>query len=227
MAEATAARIPILSDDQLVERFAGFLGAHRFPCVGAKSALNRNQIRYAVEDDLRFGPSRDTLSDLQSFSQDYRQDAPLFQSFVVLFRDPQDTDERLFERYLWRYLQRLHDMDRVQYEWDDSVSRDPRDPNFSFSVGGTAYYVVGLHPGASRSARRFDWPVLVFNLHNQFERLRSEGRYAALRDTIVKRDVKIEGNRNPMLKQFGTSSEARQYSGRAVGEHWKCPFHAN
>lgn len=226
MAEATAARERILTDHELVERFAEFVGSKRFPCVGAKSALNRNQIRYTVEQDLRCGPSRRTLSELQLFGRKYSQDAPLFQSFVVLFRGPRSNDEREFERYLWRYLQRLHDMDRVHFDWDASVASNPSDVNFSFSIGGKAYYVVGLHPGASRSARRFSRPALVFNLHDQFERLRAEGRYEDIRDTIVKRDVKIQGSRNPMLKQFGTSSEARQYSGRSVDEHWKCPFHA-
>jgi FPC/CPF motif-containing protein YcgG len=27
-----------------------------------------------------------------------------------------------------------------------------------------------------------------------------------------------------MLEDFGENSEARQYSGRKVGEEWKCPF---
>ncbi|MEP6902345.1 MAG: YqcI/YcgG family protein, partial [Actinomycetota bacterium] len=31
---------------------------------------------------------------------------------------------------------------------------------------------------------------------------------------------------NPNLSDFGTQSEARQYSGRAVEHEWKCPFHA-
>ena len=44
-----------------------------------------------------------------------------------------------------------------------------------FSLSGTAFFVVGLHPNASRPARQFSSPVLVFNLHAQFERLRADG----------------------------------------------------
>ena len=45
-----------------------------------------------------------------------------------------------------------------------------------------------------------------------------------MRDTILARDVKLAGDINPMLSKYGQASEARQYSGRQVGEDWQCPF---
>ena len=107
---------------------------------------------------------------------------------------------------------------------DLSVSRDPDDPHFSLSFGGQAFFVVGLHPGASRPARRFERPAMVFNLHDRFVRLREEGRYEKLRASILDRDVAVAGSLNPMLARHGEMSEARQYSGRAVGNDWQCPF---
>ena len=68
--------------------------------------------------------------------------------------------------------------------------------------------------------------ALVFNLHSQFETLREDGRYEKLRAAITERDIAFSGSRNPMLKQHGESSEARQYSGREVGAEWRCPFSA-
>lgn len=65
---------------------------------------------------------------------------------------------------------------------------------------------------------------MVFNLHDQFEQLRSQNRYDKLRDTILGRDMALAGSLNPMLARHGTLSAARQYSGRAVGDDWKCPF---
>jgi FPC/CPF motif-containing protein YcgG len=73
-------------------------------------------------------------------------------------------------------------------------------------------------------ARRFPNPTLVFNLHDQFERLREEGRYEKMREKILTRDKEIAGDINPMLARHGEASEARQYSGRQVGPEWKCPF---
>lgn len=213
-------------DQELINHFEAFIAADSFPCVGAKSALNRGQIIYRVENDLRCGPVASTVAALQQFSQAYDSDSPLFRSVVVLFRQPAMLTEDAFESALWQYLRILHHADAVHHEWDPRVSKDPMSADFSFSVGGRGYYVVGLHPGASRTARRFLRPALVFNLHDQFERLRSEGKYAPIRDTIIKRDTRLEGSPNPMLKPFGASSEARQYSGRAVDDQWTCPFHA-
>ena len=41
---------------------------------------------------------------------------------------------------------------------------------------------------------------------------------------IRARDRDNAGSINPMLSDFGTRSEARQYSGRAVGDDWQCPL---
>ena len=45
-----------------------------------------------------------------------------------------------------------------------------------------------------------------------------------MRSTIIARDVALAGDANPMLARHGSVSEARQYSGRAVGSDWACPF---
>jgi FPC/CPF motif-containing protein YcgG len=108
---------------------------------------------------------------------------------------------------------------------DPRVSSDPGDPHFSLSFGGEGFFVVGLHPNASRPARAFERPALVFNLHDQFEQLREQGRYEKLRTSIIDRDLHLAGDENPMLARYGSDSEARQYSGREVGADWACPFH--
>lgn len=215
------------ADKRLIDRFEEFVSAESFPCLGAKSALSRGHLVYRIENDLRWGPNAFTVDSIQGISQKYNSDSPLFQSIVVLFRQPEVLTEMAFESYLWRYLQRMHNIDVDRYEWDPQVGRNPDAADFSFSIGGRAYYVVGLHPGASRTARRFFRPALVFNLHDQFERLRNNGKYEKIRDTIINRDAHLEGSCNPMLNPFGTRSEACQYSGRVVEDQWKCPFRAH
>lgn len=148
-------------------------------------------------------------------------------SFVALFPDDAIRDERTFEKRLWQHLQCMHDFDAPRFGWDAAVNADPEDAAFSFSIGGRAWYIIGLHPQASRIARRFESVALVFNPHAQFEDLRARGKYAAVRDNIRRRDLRLQGTINPMLSDHGESSEARQYSGRAVGANWKCPFHRN
>ena len=219
---------PVAKDSShpLADRFAAFVDAPLFPCVGAKAALNRDGMRFVVArdfgsawDDLRIIPA------LLDIAASYRADPVPFQSLVVLFEGGAPDSEEAFEATLWDRLQSLTSKD----EWlgqpaDDRVAHDPGDPHFALSFGGEAFFVVGLHPKASRPARRFERPAMVFNLHDQFEQLREQGRYDKLRSTIIGRDIELAGAANPMLAPHGTISAARQYSGRAVDDAWQCPF---
>ncbi|KQN26086.1 hypothetical protein ASE86_07970 [Sphingomonas sp. Leaf33] len=214
------------NDHPLALDFQSAVRDPAFPCVGAKSALSRGNMQFLVArniesawDDLRVHAA------IRAFVADYRADPGLFRSFILLFESDRGLDETGFEQAMWDRLQSLSDKD----EWlgqaaDPRVSDDPDDPHFSLSFAGEGFFVVGLHPKASRPARRFPQPALVFNLHDQFERLRAEGRYEKLRTSIIDRDVALAGSVNPMLARHGTLSEARQYSGRAVGDDWRCPF---
>ena len=220
----------LINDSQhpLAERFREFVRDKSFPCVGAKSASARNQIKFIVARDIL--SSWDDLriyTALLKFATAYRGDPRLFQSFAVIFEQPTRITERRFERALWTRVQSLADKDAWHgQDYDARVSADPESPHFSLSFGGEAFFIVGLHPCASRPARRFERPALVFNLHDQFERLRAEQRYEPLRQSIIARDVAIAGSANPMLARHGEISEARQYSGRAVDQDWNCPFTA-
>lgn len=196
--------------------------------MGAKSAIGRGQVRFIVARDIL--SSWDDMRiywALLQFATAYRDDPKLFQSFVVMFEQPAQITEDRFEGALWTRVQSLADKDAWHgQDYDPRVSADPESPHFSLSFGGEAFFVVGLHPWASRPARRFERPALVFNLHDQFERLRAEHRYEPLRHSIIERDVAIAGSANPMLARHGEISEARQYSGRAVDQDWACPFSA-
>ena len=214
------------SSHPLAVTFTRFIGETAFPCVGAKAAVNRGGMRFVVArdfrsawDDLRILP---TLMDL---AKDYRAAPGLFRSLVVLFEAGAPDDEEAFEAQLWQRLESLTAKDQwLGQPADPRVAHDPDDPHFALSFGGEAFFVVGLHPLASRPARRFAVPAMVFNLHDQFEQLRAQNRYDKLRDTILDRDLALAGSVNPMLAMHGSVSAARQYSGRAVGTDWTCPF---
>lgn len=203
-----------------------FILEKRFPCVGAKSAVrNGRLITYAARSLDSAWNDLEIQDRLMHFAWRYGQEPTLFTSFAVIFEGPRELGEEAFERHLWDRVQSLADKDAWRgQEHDRRVSADPTDPHFSLSFGGEAFFVVGLHPNASRPARRFDHPTMVFNLHDQFELLREQNRYDKLRDSIIERDIQLAGDANPMLARHGTVSEARQYSGRAVPSGWACPF---
>ncbi|MEE4207816.1 MAG: guanitoxin biosynthesis heme-dependent pre-guanitoxin N-hydroxylase GntA [Parvularcula sp.] len=212
--------------DQLVTSLESHIDDGEFPCVRAKSALNSGLLK--VRPGWQLTSAWDDVSiheDLLRWSERYGDDPTGLRSFAVVFSGPVDLDEKAFEAALWDRLRSLAAKDEWRGQsYDPSVSSDPSDPHFSLSFGGRAYFVVGMHPKASRSARRTPYPTLVFNLHDQFEKLRAEQRYEKLRKAILDRDEQLDGSVNPMLARHGEASEARQYSGRSVGEDWECPF---
>ncbi len=196
-----------------------------FPCVGAKAAFNSESYVLNVYGDLGVTDSTARLgADLFDFTQSEVRRTSEYATFVAVFSGPLGIDELEFENLLWQQLRDLHRSEAGQFDWDPSVRSDPADPHFSFSFAGQALYVIGMHAHSSREARRFKWPALVFNPHKQFEQLRADGKWKKMQETIRSRDYALQGSINPMLSDFGQQSEARQYSGRAVGEAWRAPF---
>ena len=202
--------------DGFVARFKAFVASPKFPCVGAKSAMNRDRMGFGLYDTLSGeDAARHLCEQLADFSGKYPQPGSEPVSYVAMFRDPV-ANEADFHHRLWTHLQAMHDIDAASHPWDDAVSADVDDAQFSFSIASRAFFVVGLHPHASRLARRAPFPCLVFNFHDQFEALRHDGRYAKLQDAIRARDIALQGAINPVLARFGEASEAHQYSGRAA-----------
>jgi FPC/CPF motif-containing protein YcgG len=215
-----------LTRDAGEEELRARIAEAEFPCVGAKSALARGTLKTLVchslasnWDDVRIH------RELLDWAAEYRADPTGLRSLAIVFADPLYCDEADFEAMMWERIQSFADKDHwLGQPYDHRVSPDPNDPHFSLSFGGEAFFVVGLHPRASRVARRFPRPTLVFNLHAQFELLRQQGKYEKMRATILNRDEEVSGSINPMLARHGEASEARQYSGRRVDDGWKCPF---
>ena len=196
-----------------------------FPCVGARAAVNSDSYALASYAALGSGEATQSLArDLFEFTRSELQATSEYATFVAVFRSPDRMCEAEFERLLWQQLTLLNRVDAEHFGWDESVQSDPADAQFSFSFAGQALYVIGLHPHSSRLARQFPWPALVFNPHEQFERLRADGKWKRMQQTIRERDVQLQGSVNPMLSDFGEATEARQYSGRAVEEGWRAPF---
>jgi FPC/CPF motif-containing protein YcgG len=207
------------------QRFRQFIEDATHPCAMAKSVLKNDAIEFGEYGALgSVGSAIATCHGLyDSLRNPHGQG---YWSHVALFPNDVVADEQDFEDRLWAHLQRMHDFDASLHGWDRAVSADPADARFSFSIGGRAWYVIGLHPRASRLARRLDTVALVFNPHGQFDDLRTRGKFTTVRDLIRQRDRRLQGSINPTLADHGQSSEARQYSGRAVPAGWKCPFHA-
>ncbi len=206
------------------ELFTRYIEQENFPCLAAKTAVVRGHVEFFHGSSIDCpADDQSLLKALTRFGKADGEVSP-FHSFAALFPHSPMQSPQAFECSLWRRLQCLHDLDARQSSWDEDVDSDPHSPDFSMSLGGNAFYIVGLHPGSPRRARRFPITALVFNLHRQFEQLRAEDRYERFSEAIIERDVAFHGFANPMLDEHGASSEARQYSGREVSDEWVCPF---
>jgi FPC/CPF motif-containing protein YcgG len=221
----TLKKLPPERQAALAQQFNNFVLDPDYPCLGAKSAFRTDS--YHVRSYRTLGSditARALGPDLRRFIAAQSTMNHAFTTFVAIFDDPSIRSEVHFEQLLWQQLDALHRAD--EHPWTATASSDPSDNNFGFSFGGVAFFVVGMHPLSARQARRFVRPALVFNDHRQFEQLRAQGNFPKMQRVIRERDEAWQGTTNPMLADFGTASEARQYSGRAVPATWKCPFHA-
>ncbi|MBA3810477.1 MAG: YqcI/YcgG family protein [Caulobacteraceae bacterium] len=97
-----------------------------------------------------------------------------------------------------------------------------KDPHFSVSLGGEAFFVVGLILGRAGRPGGSTHP-LVFNLPDQCNGC-AEGLYGKLQSTIAKRNLALRGSLNQVLQRFDSGSEARRYGRRAVEDDWVLPL---
>lgn len=208
------------------DAYKAFIVEGQHPCIMANTVFQLNNFVIKTYDDLT-DPNviKPILNDIQDYINNYDFQSKQFESLIFSFPKNNFETEMQFEKALWTFLQRLHNKDNEK--WDDNVSCDPNDADFSFSVKGKAFYIIGMHPNSSRLARQAPYCTVVFNLHWQFEKLREMGTYTAVRNRIRKRDEALQGFINPVLKDFGSDTETKQYSGREVESNWKCPFHHN
>lgn len=205
------------------EKFRHIILDAQYPCLGAKAAFNTEVYRMGHYGELGSSAATEAMvPDLQRFIEERETLNSNFTTFIAIFEQPVSMEEAYFEKLLWQQLSALHYLD--DQPWNSSVSSNPDSNEFGFSFANTAFFIIGLHANSSRVARRFDHPTLVFNLHSQFDILKAEGKYQKMRKVIRERDQKLQGHINPMAADFGTVTEARQYSGRKVSSAWKCPF---
>ena len=140
--------------------FRDFVQHPDFPCLGAKGAVRLDSYTLRTYGAIgEGGDAKSLVADLATFSASIGDDT--LSAFVAVFPQSPPGSEPDFERRLWAHLQLIHEADPVRGHWARGVSPDPDDPHFAFSVGGHAFFVIGLHPLSSRLARRFEWPTLV------------------------------------------------------------------
>ena len=118
-----------------------------YPCTGAVSAFSQNTYRFGLYPELACDRATSAVChDLYEFCHEVPLIDDHFVTFVAMFRGPDIQSELHFEKLLWDQLQAMHMRDAAFFAWDKRVDPDPRSPRFSFSIGGRAMFIIGMHP---------------------------------------------------------------------------------
>lgn len=197
-----------------------------YPCIAALKTLSTGQYRTGVFGALGAGDHSGRLAkDLLALRDEQQKTGSLELSYFAVFPDLVDMNEEDFERRLWKELSHLTEVPHIDQSWDPAFSDNPEDKNFCFSLGGTAFFVVGMHQNSSRLSRQTRYPTLVFNVYEQFKELDRRNRYQPMIKANRKRDMLFQGDVNPMSEKHNDTWEAIQFSGRNNSDDWVCPFH--
>lgn len=207
--------------------YRDFIAADTFPCVAAKLAGKKDNIHVMVAGHMGCPFHDRQIHDFAGkFIKAFRESIEIYHSAAVIFPYPVSSEEE-YETFLWQRLQALAELDACTYDYAPDVSSDPNANDFSFSLHEEALFVIGMHPFNERPARRFQFPVIVFNPHRSFQHLRKKGGYEKMKSLVRKHDLEQNGSVNIMLSDFGERSEVYQYSGRVYDNEWRCPLQIN
>ncbi|RZA09588.1 MAG: hypothetical protein EOP11_01165 [Proteobacteria bacterium] len=217
-------RIPSACAKGIEAELEKFVAQPQYPCVAAVAALKQKDYQIGLYSNFGAAGTSDELRrDLLFFLERQRTLKAPYLSFFAVF-EPGNFSEDDFERSLWNELSHLTSEEDKATDWAPGTATDPADKSFCFSLGGAAFFVVGIHPNSSRKSRQFKYPALIFNVFSQFTDLQIAGKYDAMVKTNRSREVKFEGSVNPMALAHGETWETIQFSGKANDPNWKCPF---
>jgi hypothetical protein len=204
--------------------FKALVSQKDYPCVAALRSYHKDD--YQVGFYGNFGNCeewRNLRNDLLFFLQEQKKTNSIYLSFFAVFKETILSEEE-FEQAMWKELSYLTSEEDRANDWAEGAVKDPLDPGFRFSLSGSEFFVVGLHPQSSRKARQFSRPILIFNIFDQFEELKKLGQYDSMVALNRARDLRFQGSVNPMVETYGEDWESIQFSGKSNPKTWKCPF---
>jgi FPC/CPF motif-containing protein YcgG len=185
--------------------------AEDFACVGAQAAVKSHKYVFAAYSSMN---SKEVAQALYNDIQKYKKEFDLshvmekphasFLTFVAAFdQSIDDQMDGVIELY-----NLFHDLADSPDNWASNVSNDLSSSDFGFSVGGDAFFVPFLYEYSGSPARHSKIPMLVFNAHDMFTKLRSVGSFDKLKAIIHARQAWI----HPHLGDHGEAVEFVQYA---------------
>jgi hypothetical protein len=100
------------SSNTIVNCFHSFISDAIFPCVAAKDALTKDNIKILTAQHIAC-PADDEkiLNFLYDFTDAYRIAEKGFHSAAIIFEQPEYMSENLFDNFMWQRLNAIKKMD--------------------------------------------------------------------------------------------------------------------
>ena len=86
--------------DEMASRFAAYVEDPLFPCVGARSAFNKDRARFGHDGMLGMANATGLCADLFAFSQEFPDPGTVPVTFIAMFEGSIATEE-IFAMRMW------------------------------------------------------------------------------------------------------------------------------
>ena len=197
------------------EYFKSLVLSGNFACVGAISAVKSKKYAFCAYPDMTApeigeAVAHDILMYKKAFDVDHIMDKKgvSFVSFIAAFKEPVIPSQMDGVGALYTLLKNVHAADASHFGWATSASPDPKDKTFAYSVGGDAYFLPFMYKQSGSPARQSEIPMVVFNIHTVFAKLREVGAFESLKQMIHDRQSWV----HPNLADHGDNPEFVQYA---------------
>jgi uncharacterized protein len=195
-----------------------------YPCHGTIPVFRYGNERVAVFDSMDRCNIEEVCYVLCKFYMEYLAGEPGNElTFFLMFSELKNWKRKKFRREFWILLKKIAKMQAEYFGYAEGYSPVLNDSNFSFSFAGVSTFIAAFFNDSPRVSRRFGYTTLVFNIREQFNKLKAEGKFEAFKSAVKKREEKVQNNFNTNLSDFGSESEWRQYD--SIDTQSACPFH--
>ncbi|GAB5398963.1 MAG: hypothetical protein Aureis2KO_05480 [Aureisphaera sp.] len=198
-------------EDYCAESIISFIKNKNFPCVGAPGTIIKNQVRYLIYESYDDALYENQIQlDLIEFINEYKSldtDKGNDLTLLVIFKDETFSSIGEADLKFWSIWQEIADYYYTNYGWPEGYSTNPKDKNFTLSIGLDAIFVNYSHPCAKYVDRRFPFTTFVINPQRQFDYLREINLYKKFKKFTRERQQKL-GFINAYQGEIGEVSQA-------------------
>lgn len=199
-------------DQHLHNSLRGMCMHSHYPCPGAQMVFLNSDERIAVFEGLTDNNIYQVCFSLSCYILEYLSgDTGNDLTFILMFKELRRWTKGSFRKHFWKFLKNISQLQDKYYPYAKGYSPVLKDKNFSFSFGEVANYIAAFFADSPRVTRRFAYTALIFNPHDQFNKLKESGKFVSFQKSVDIKDHRLQGSNNESLTDFGEQSEWPQY----------------